>query len=88
MTAIKPGQDDSDNSVQEKREQHDQGPALVEITGANALAGQTEQKHVPDGGFIAWLQVAGSWLLFFNSWSVFGTALRSSRVIIWRDARY
>jgi hypothetical protein len=72
MTAIHPGQDDSDNSVQEKREQHDQGPALVEIIGdSDALAEQTEQPHVPDGGFIAWLQVAGSWLLFFNSWSVF-----------------
>lgn len=81
MTAIQPGQDDSDNPVQEKREQHDQGPAVVEITGADALAGQNDQKHVPDGGFIAWLQVAGSWLLFFNSWSVLAqlcVALESS----------
>jgi hypothetical protein len=23
---------------------------------------------VPDGGFAAWLQVAGSFILFFNSW--------------------
>ncbi|KAK5328554.1 hypothetical protein LTR93_002339 [Exophiala xenobiotica] len=74
MTAIHPGQDDSDNSVQEKREQHDQGPALVEIIGgSDALAEQTEQPHVPDGGFIAWLQVAGSWLLFFNSWGIINT---------------
>jgi hypothetical protein len=23
---------------------------------------------IPNGGFIAWLQVLGSFLLFFNSW--------------------
>ena len=23
---------------------------------------------VPDGGTVAWLQVAGAWMLFFNTW--------------------
>lgn len=36
----------------------------------------------PDGGFQAWLQVAGSWSLFFNTWGLLNTfgmqALRCS----------
>lgn len=28
------------------------------------------EKEIPDGGLIAWLQVAGGAFLFFNSWYV------------------
>ena len=31
----------------------------------------TEYEDPPNGGLVAWLQVAGSFFLFFNSWHAF-----------------
>lgn len=36
--------------------------------------------EIPDGGLIAWLQVAGSFALFFNSWYVLTPFPGSSEV--------
>ena len=41
---------------------------------SNAIKDEREKpvaspaKEVPDGGLVAWLQVAGAFSLFFNSW--------------------
>ena len=31
---------------------------------------QTSSDKIPDGGFFAWLQVAGAFCIFFNTWFV------------------
>ena len=35
-----------------------------------AKTGQTSSDQIPDGGFFAWLQVAGAFCIFFNTWFV------------------
>lgn len=45
----------------------------TETLPGTTLEAQTTEKPVgppPDGGFAAWLQVLGAFLLFFNSWYV------------------
>ncbi|KAI1615596.1 major facilitator superfamily domain-containing protein [Exophiala viscosa] len=67
------------DSVPEKGEQyHENGSVLVKGPDADADAAadvpvavrQPDEDIIPDGGLLAWLQVAGSWLLFFNSWGI------------------
>jgi hypothetical protein len=36
-----------------------------------SVAPKDPNHDIPNGGFKAWLQVLGSFLLFFNSWFVF-----------------
>lgn len=37
-------------------------------TGESAAPAAWSPPPVPDGGFQAWLQVAGAFMLFFNTW--------------------
>ncbi len=44
-------------------------PVVVSTVAATDAANKTTDfDEVPDGGLVAWLQVAGSFALFFNSW--------------------
>jgi hypothetical protein len=54
--------DISDGSTKDERE-----VPLPENTSEAALA-EKPIAPPPDGGFAAWLQVLGAFLLFFNSW--------------------
>ena len=36
----------------------------------SAETSQTSSDEIPDGGFFAWLQVAGAFCIFFNTWFV------------------
>ena len=69
--------DTAPQPVSEKGEEYyDNAPVPVEGAEADADAAadvpvavrQTDEDIIPDGGMLAWLQVVGSWLLFFNSW--------------------
>ena len=40
---------------------------------ASTVTPDANSPSVPDGGFLAWLQCAGSFLLFFNSWGIVNT---------------
>jgi len=46
--------------------------AIEEMTEESDLEIEADEKvvksKIPNGGLIAWLQVLGSFLLFFNSW--------------------
>ncbi|KAK6375704.1 hypothetical protein LTS17_007526 [Exophiala oligosperma] len=72
-------QDDTDDFAQEKVDEDQQfisspgNKTPVGVTGAEAIPTQPKPDDVPDGGTLAWLQVAGSWLLFFNSWGIINT---------------
>jgi hypothetical protein len=62
------------HTSEKDEEYYDNAPVLVEVPGQQAEAEaavavrRTDEDIIPDGGLIAWLQVVGSWLLFFNSW--------------------
>lgn len=62
------------HTTEKNEEYYDNGPVPVEVPGQQAEAEgavavrQVDEDIVPDGGLLAWLQVVGSWLLFFNSW--------------------
>ena len=38
---------------------------------------------VPNGGLVAWLQVLGGFMLFFNSWYVFADLSRPGPALTW-----
>ena len=45
----------------------------VEKDYTKEVSAETSQKSldkIPDGGFFAWLQVAGAFCIFFNTWFV------------------
>ncbi|RDW62387.1 MFS general substrate transporter-25 [Coleophoma cylindrospora] len=51
-------------------------PVVEETKTGTAVRDQDERGGIgppPDGGFIAWLQVFGSFFLFFNSWGIMNT---------------
>lgn len=51
----------------EKREDSS-GPEPSEGTETPIPTPVPDHDDVPDGGLVAWLQVAGAFILFFNSW--------------------
>lgn len=67
MTARQRDQSESNDLAREKVE-FSQGQTPLDVTGAGVIPSQPKPDDVPDGGALAWLQVVGSWLLFFNSW--------------------
>ena len=56
--------------LQRKHSSKDNG-AQIELDGSRKEkdddGGQAEME-IPNGGFIGWLQVAGSFFIFFNTW--------------------
>jgi hypothetical protein len=46
----------------------------VTITLPVAVETKEDELEIPpDGGLKAWLQVLGSWMLFFNTWGILNT---------------
>lgn len=60
-------ENEEDRSRPEKQEDST-GPEPSERTESPIPADLPDHDHVPDGGLVAWLQVAGAFILFFNSW--------------------
>ncbi|KAH8680624.1 major facilitator superfamily domain-containing protein [Xylariales sp. PMI_506] len=50
----------------------DDGPARAPATQDDAITA-TVTTEPPDGGLTAWLQVVGSWCLYFNTWGILNT---------------
>ncbi|KAK2044526.1 putative MFS monocarboxylate transporter [Colletotrichum somersetense] len=48
-------------------------PPKASATAAVAVQDAEAASQSPDGGPLAWLQVAGSFFLFFNSWGIIGS---------------
>ena len=55
--------------LQRKHSSKDNG-AQIELDGPRERDDDEDQgeMEIPNGGFIGWLQVAGSFFIFFNTW--------------------
>lgn len=58
--------------------------ALIDDVHDQEVETSTSPKPPPDGGFKAWLQVVGSFFLFFNSWYNLFFVLRSPSLTVYQ----
>ncbi|GLB07710.1 hypothetical protein AtubIFM57258_003071 [Aspergillus tubingensis] len=62
--------DNDASSIRPLPTNHIAGPNTVETEKHSAAQDSAPPPPAPDGGIVAWVQVVGASLLFFNSWSV------------------
>ena len=76
---------ESIESNQAAEDDSDPVPAtVVELEPVTTKAHSVNQvDSIPNGGLIAWLQVLGSFFIFFNSWSVFISCPSPCSVLQW-----
>ena len=63
---------DEENALPSQQQREAEAPAStsVEEEKPTSLQLQRTQSGPPNGGFKAWMQVAGAYFLFFNTWGV------------------
>ena len=59
--------------VSQNAEPHSEKPAVAAAPPAGPPGGPPGMSPPPNGGTTAWLQVVGSWMLFFNTWGILNT---------------
>lgn len=69
------GPENQQDSTRPEKQEDSSGPEPSERTESPIPADLPDHDHVPDGGLVAWLQVAGAFILFFNSWYEFPATL-------------
>ena len=62
--------DDEENALQSSEKQNVEGSAPKDEEKATPQPGTKAVDEIPNGGLVAWLQVVGSFMLFFNTFGI------------------